>query len=305
MKNIFKSLILFSISLLSLQAFSQQVPHFTQFMYNMNVVNPAYAGIKNGLAGGVLYRTQWAGAEGHPVSLTVNLHSPIGDKMGVGISGYNDKFGFDKQNNFKIDYSYKLQLDADNILALGLNLGFWQYRVDLTQIDVVDPGDPLLNRDINDLKISYGIGALLYSDHYYVGVSLPNLNTSAFMPQANRWTKGNVIHYFITGGYVFDLNENFKLKPHVMLYQAIGAPMAVDLNTNLFMYDKVEVGASYRVGDSFSGLINVLVTPNLRIGYAYDRTLSDMKLYSPNTHEFFLNFIIPYKHKAFMSPLYF
>jgi hypothetical protein len=90
-----------------------------------------------------------------------------------------------------------------------------------------------------------------------------------------------------------------------MVYKANGSPISTSLNANLFMYDKLELGVSYRLDDSFSGLINYLVTPNIRIGYAYDRTVSSLKLYSPNTHELFINFLIPYKEKALMSPIYF
>jgi len=303
-KNI-KLLFLFISGILSTSLSAQQTPHFTQFMYNMNIVNPAYAGNKDGLAVGLLYRTQWLGADGHPESITFNLHSPVGEKMGLGISAYNDKFGFVNQNNIKLDYSYKLQVGANNYLALGLNLGAWQHQVEVTKLKAIDAGDPLLDKDINDTQVAYGFGLFFYSEKYYLGFSMPNINTSAFHSNLNKWTKGNIIHYFFTGGYVFDLSQNFKLKPHFMLYQAFDAPLALSLNTNLFMFDKLEVGVSYRWGDSFSGLINFLITPNIRLGYAYDRTVSDMKLYSPNTHEVFLNFVIPYKKKAFMSPLYF
>ncbi len=305
MKKYIKQFVFIGALLISGLIFGQQAPHFTQFMYNMNVVNPAYAGIKNGLAGGLLYRTQWTGFDGNPQSITFNLHSSVGEKMGLGLSAYNDQFGFVKQNNIKLDYSYKLEVGSNKYLALGLNLGLWNHMVNLTDLAAIHPGDPLLTTDIKDYQLSYGVGLLFYSDHYYVGLSVPNLNTTAFHSNLQKWTKGNVIHYFFTGGYVFDLNNNFKFKPNFMLYQALGAPLAVDLNANLFMYDKVELGVSYRLNDSFSGLINFMITPNIRVGYAYDRTISDMKLFSPNTHEIFLNFILPYKKRAFMSPLYF
>ncbi len=284
---------------------AQQAPHYTQFMYNMNMVNPAYTGIKNGLALGFLYRTQWTGFEGHPETYTFNIHSRIGDAMGIGLNAFKDKFGYTDQTSANLNYSYTVSVGANNQLAMGINAGIYKVGVDLTSLQAVDPGDPLLAKNINNYIFNYGVGLFLYSDKYYIGVSAPMLNTQDYALEGTNWNQGNAIHYFITGGYVFDLNKDFKLKPHFMVYQAVGSPFAVSLNANLFMYDKLEVGASYRWGDSFSGLINYAITENLRVGYAYDRTVSNMKLFSPNSHEVFLNYVIPYKKRAFMSPLYF
>jgi type IX secretion system PorP/SprF family membrane protein len=306
MKRNMKKLILLAGLIFSVQTFAQQIPHFTQFMYNMNVVNPAYAGIKNGLAGGFLYRTQWTGQAENPQTFTFNIHSRFADKMGIGLSAIKDGYGPVSQTDIKVDYSYTLEVGPDLNLALGLNVGYGHDLVDFSSLQVIDPGDPLLSSNPEFSNITYGVGAFLYSSKYYIALSAPNLNTNAYQSQNNSiWTQGRTIHFFGAAGYVFDISNNFKLKPHVMVYKANGAPLAASFNANLFMYDKLELGASYRLNDSFSGLINYMITDNLRIGYAYDRTVSSMKLYSPNSHEFFINFVIPYKHKILMSPIYF
>ncbi len=287
------------------KAKAQQAPHFTQFMYNMNIVNPAYAGIKNGLAGGILYRTQWVGQSGHPETFTFNVHSRLGEQMGLGLSAVQDQFGPVTQTGAKLDYSYTIQLGGDNNLAFGINAGVNKINVDLPALAVIHPNDPLLAQAVDELDITYGAGIFFYSDKYYLSLSAPNLNTQGYKLLNSNYDQGNAIHYFLAGGYIFDLSQNFKLKPNFMAYQAIGSPFAVSLNANVFMYDKVELGVSYRVGDSFSGLINFLVTPNVRVGYAYDRTTSAMRVFSPNTHEIFLNFEIPYGKKRLISPIYF
>jgi len=306
MRKHMKRILFLTAWLTAFTAIAQQVPHYTQFMYNMNVVNPAYAGIKNGFAGGLLYRTQWAGAEGHPRSFTLNLHSRLGERAGVGLAAIADRYAFTDQTDIMLQYSYTLPLTSALNLAMGLNVGVGRDFIDLTQAQAVHPADPLIKSAPDRVVPTYGLGLMLYSEKFYVSLSAPNLNQAPYKSPNFQWNKGRTLHYFGAAGYVFDISDNFKIKPHVMVYKANGSPVSTMLNTNFFLYDMVEIGASYRIKDAVSGLINVNINDYIRIGYAYDRTLSSMKLYSPNTHEVFLNFLIPYTGKtAVMSPLYF
>jgi len=305
MKKYIKHILIFIGAIFSSNLWAQQAPHYTQFMYNMNMVNPAYAGIKNGLSLGFLYRNQWMGGDKNPQTYTFNIHSRLGEAMGLGLSAFQDNYGPVNQMHAKLDYSYTIALNSNLNLAFGIDLGLMRTGVDLPGLIAVDPGDPLLTKNINSMKLGYGAGLFLYNEKFYISLSAPNLNTTSYDLQNTQWDQGNAIHYFLAGGYIFDINKDIKLKPHFMLYQAIGSPFALSLNTNVFLYDKLELGVSYRLNDSFSGLINYLLTENLRIGYAYDRSLSGIKLFSPNSHEVFLNYTLPYKHKSFMSPLYF
>ncbi|NPA43621.1 MAG: type IX secretion system membrane protein PorP/SprF [Chlorobi bacterium] len=306
MKRNMKRLILILTGIFGgLIATAQQAPHYTQFMYNMNMVNPAYAGIKNGLAAGVLYRTQWTGTEVHPTTGTINVHSRVGEKSGIGISGLFDTNGPVRQTDVKVDYSYTIPVASNLNLALGLNVGLGQDQVDFTMLQAIDPNDPLLTESPKVGTVTYGVGALLYSEKFYISLSAPNLNKSPYDKTGSTYAQGRTIHYFGAAGYVLPLNNSFKLKPHIMVYKANGTPISTMLNANLFMYDKLELGVSYRVKDAVSGLINFKITDNVRIGYAYDRTISSMKLYSPNTHEVFLNFLLRFKRPGIMSPIYF
>jgi type IX secretion system PorP/SprF family membrane protein len=208
-----KKLVLLAGLIIGIQAIAQQTPHYTQFMYNMNIVNPAYAGIKNGLAGGFLYRTQWVGQPGHPESYTLNIHSRIADKMGLGLSALQDGYGPVSQTDVKLDYSYTIEVATDLNLAFGLNVGVGRDYIDLNGLAVVDAGDPLLSLNPDIINVTYGLGLFLYSDKYYVSLSAPNLNTGVYEASGSSWTQGRSIHYFGAAGYVFDLNSNFKLNP--------------------------------------------------------------------------------------------
>jgi len=305
MRKHMKRLILLTALLLGFYGTAQQAPHFTQFMYNMNIVNPAYAGIKNGLAGGLLYRTQWVGGDGHPVSYTFNIHSRLGEKTGLGLAAIHDQYGLVTQTDVALHYSYTIEVSPSMNLAFGLDAGVGKDNLDFANLVYVHSGDPYLRETPSAISITYGAGLFLYSEKFYISLSAPNINKRPYESNNTNWTQGRTIHYFGAAGYVLDVSKNLKIKPHLMVYKANGTPISTMLNTNFFLYDKLELGVSYRIKDAVSGLINFLITDNIRVGYAYDRTLSEMKLYSPNTHEVFLNFVIPYKRKAFMSPIYF
>ena len=47
---------------------AQQEAHFTQFMYNQLYFNPAYAGARGMPSFSLIYRNQWIGFKGAPVS---------------------------------------------------------------------------------------------------------------------------------------------------------------------------------------------------------------------------------------------
>ena len=112
-------------------------------------------------------------------------------------------------------------------------------------------------------------------------------------------------HYFLTGGYVFNVSPNTELKPSFMLKSAFDAPSSFDINLNARFFKKFEIGASYRLDDSFSGLVNFAVTPSIRLGYAYDAISSDIKAYAPASHEVMLLFDLNFPKKVSRSPRYF
>jgi type IX secretion system PorP/SprF family membrane protein len=112
-------------------------------------------------------------------------------------------------------------------------------------------------------------------------------------------------HYFLTGGYVFDLNPNLKFKPFAMLKSAFNTPASLDVSTNFLYMEKFELGATYRLQDSFGAMVNYAITPSLRIGYAYDHIISDIKVAAPSSHEVILLFDLSFSKKVSQSPRYF
>ncbi len=284
---------------------AQQDPQYTQYMYNMNVVNPAYAGSKESLSLTALYRKQWSGLDGAPETFTFSAHTPINDKIGLGLSVIKDELGPVSETNVYADFSYTLQVGADTKLALGLKAGATFHDVGLTALVLQDPADPFFSEDISNTYPNIGAGAFLYGENYYLGVSVPNLLNSVHLDENGLKYGSETNHYFATAGYVFQVSEHVKLKPSFLVKSAFNAPLSFDGNLNALFYDRFEIGASYRLDDSFSGLVGFQVTDYIRIGYAYDRVISDIQAVSSSSHEVILTFDVFFKKRTLRSPRYF
>jgi type IX secretion system PorP/SprF family membrane protein len=300
-----KKLYIILAFLFVVQMQAQQDPQYTQYMYNMNVVNPAYAGSYEGVAVGMLYRSQWVGLEGAPKTGTFAIHSPVGKKVGLGLSFISDEIGPVRETNAYADFSYTLPMGANNKLAFGLKAGATFHDIGLGSLELSDADDDLF-QDISEVTPNIGAGVYFYKPNkYYISASMPNILNATHLDANGLNIGSETQHLFAAAGYVFNLSENFKLKPHAMLKTAFDAPTSFDVNANVFMYDIVEVGVGYRLEDSFSGMINFMVTPRLRIGYAYDAIQSDLDYATSSSHEVFINFDIAFPKRVSRSPRYF
>ena len=300
--------LLFFTVLIAQQISAQQDPQYTQYMYNMNIINPAYAGISEGLSVGALYRSQWVGLDGGPETFTFNIHSPVGKQLALGLSVISDKIGPVEETNTYVDVSYTIPLGMETRLAFGVKGGFTFHDIAIaeSQITLVDLSDPFFANAINETTPNIGAGVYFYKPNkYYISISVPNILNGVHLDANGTKIGSESEHLFTAAGYVFDLSENFKLKPHALLKYAFDAPVSYDLNANLFMYDLVEFGVGYRLDDSFSTMINFQVTKDLRIGYAYDAINSGLDIVTNSSHEVFINYDFNFSSKISRSPRYF
>ena len=290
-----------------MDSYAQQNPHYTQYMYNMNVVNPAYAGSKESISFGALYRKQWMNIDDAPTTFTFSGHAPVGSNVGLGLSVISDKIGPVTEQNVFGDFSYTLKLNETDRLAFGIKAGVSFHQVGLRDIQssLPDPSDGVFGEDINDATLNLGAGVFYYSDKYYVALSVPNMAKSAHLDYNGREYGSDVSHYFLTGGYVFDLSYELKFKPSFMLKSAFNVTPSLDLSANFLYMEKIELGATYRLEDSFGAMVNFAITPELRIGYAYDHIVSDLKISTPSSHEFIILYDLFSSKKASRSPRFF
>lgn len=309
MKNL-KTYLVLLLLLWMTDFYAQQDAQYTQYMYNMDVINPAYAGSRGTLSLGLFGRSQWTNVNGGPQTMTFSADAPVGKRVGMGLSMIADEIGPSKEQNIYADVSYTISTSQDGRLAFGLKGGVTLLNVNL--LDVVLPqtatgDDPLFDENINEAFPNIGAGVYYYNDNWYAGFSAPNLLKSEHLDKDNVYAKASEeIHYFLTAGFVFDLSSTLKLKPSFLVKAVQGAPISFDINANLLMYDRFEVGASYRWDDAVSMLFNFGVTRSFRIGYAYDYTISDFSnVNTGGSHEMILLYDIDFTKKNLKSPRFF
>lgn len=297
--------IVFIIS--SLSGYAQQEPQYTQYMYNMSMVNPAYMINEPGIVEvGSLYRTQWVGIAGAPKTANVFANVPLNDKIELSLNYLNDNIGSNvnlSENLFNIDAAYKINLNNDLKMSFGLKLGFDHLNFSAVGSDVMAD---LLFGNTNKTVMNIGAGVFLFDTHYYAGLSSPNLLPSNLSID-NDAIYNNKAHVFLIGGYVFDINEDFKLKPSTVVKYVGGAPLSFDVSANVLYLNRFELGTSYRYQDAVSALVGIYITPNLRFGYAYDFNTSKLKAFNNGSHEFILlyRFDVLGLSKKYSSPRFY
>lgn len=289
-----KIILQFIIFMTATLMWSQQDTQYTQYMYNMSVINPAYTTGNIGTVNiGALHRTQWVGVIGAPKSSNIFVHTPINEKIEVGFSLVNDNIGdVVKENNFYADFAYKLDLEEHGNLSFGLKAGVTLFDVNFNGF-VLESGDifsdPDFAENINQSYFNIGAGVYYNTDNYYIGLSIPTLLNAKHLDRNNGKYQGTeTSHVFLTGGYVYEINEEIKLKPAFMTKFVKGSPITLDLTANVLYQNKIEFGLGYRINDAFSGMVNLKATPELRVGYAYDYTISNLGPFSSGSHELFV-----------------
>jgi len=282
-----KKILYIVVAVCSLKLQAQQEPHYTQYMYNMSVINPAYVIDEPGIVElGSLYRSQWVGLSGAPKTANIFVHIPLNNQVEVSVNYHNDQIGSTysiTQNVFNIDAAYKMKLNETLKLAFGLKGGF--NNLNFSYMNTDNP-DPSVERS-STTAINFGAGIFLFDSAYYIGLSSPNLVPSKLAINEIDAYK-NTPHLFLVAGYVFDLSYTFKIKPSMVLKEVFGAPLSYDASVNVLYLDRFEIGVSYRNQDAYAGLLGIQVTPSLKLGYSYDYNTSDLGEFNTGSHEFIL-----------------
>ncbi|MFT4611242.1 MAG: type IX secretion system PorP/SprF family membrane protein [Glaciecola sp.] len=285
---------------------AQQLPQFTQYMYNTISINPAYAGSRETLSVVGLHRSQWVGLEGGPQTQTLSIHAPMrNERVGLGFSFINDKIGFQNFSYLYADFSYTIPMGENSKLAFGIKGGFTSYSLD-SDFQQSQSNDPVIFGFEDRWKPNIGTGVYWHSQKWYVGLSAPRILNTDYSSDAEFQALERISYYF-TGGYVFNISENTKFKPAALLKATNGAPLSFDLTANFLFYEKFWAGASYRINEraaALGAIADFQVSKQLRIGYAYEYPLSDLRPYTSGTHEILLMFEL-FKGKRIKSPRYF
>lgn len=310
--NIIKAIGVLAIVLAAFTSKAQQDPMYSQYMFNTQTINPAYAGTWESLGFTVLARNQWTGLQGAPETYTFSMQAPLrNERVALGLNIINDKVGYEKRFYMFADYSYLAPLSEKIKLRLGLKGGFTSYSHNLQEHNITDPNDPSFVGAIeNKLKPNFGMGAFLYGNRGYIGFSIPKVINSQYENNFENYSlQGELRHYFLMVGGVFNLGENLKFKPTALSKASFtsktGTPIQFDFSANFLIDEKLWLGANYRTGDAYGFTVQFLIAEKLRIGYAIDFTTTNLKYHNSGTHEVMVSYELKFKKEEVVSPRYF
>ncbi len=273
----------------SLGCLAQQDPQFSQNMFTKLPTNAGYAGSNDAICATLLYRNQWTGFGGEPKSMLVTVDMPVDVLHGaVGLSIIAaDQLGAEKNMNIRGAYAYRMDLGAGR-LGLGLDFGYHQKSIDGSKFIYNDPNDNNIpTGNVSGGTFDMGFGAYYNAEKLFVGLSSTHL-TAGKIKFSDINTK-MVRHYYMMAGYGVDLTSSLTLKPMIQL-KSDAVSTQVDINANLLINNRFWVGGSYRLQDAIVILAGLEIIPNLKLGYAYDLTTSDIKTYSSGSHEIMLGY---------------
>lgn len=293
-------LVVFVTLLIGVNIYAQQLPNYTQYSYNMQILNPAFAGYRSDLSMSLLAREQWVGVDGAPKTKTFSLNTRVQKGIGIGTTVVNDRIGLSQTTNINLDISYSLFLSEHSKLAIGLKGGTTFFSNNLA--NGITPDNDIYASTTGEFY-NVGFGALFYNRKFYVGLSIPYLlETPEFYIQEN-FINGSLAtnpNYFLTSGAVFKLRNNIQFHPSTMVRYTTNLPPSIDFNLNFLYKGIIETGISYRYQNSLSALFTLIVDKKYRIGYAYDYKMANI-VGNFNTHEVMLHIDINLGKKRWME----
>jgi type IX secretion system PorP/SprF family membrane protein len=340
-KNSYFLLFLLGLPLLGL---AQQIPHYSQYMLNPILLNPAVSGTDNYLDVRAGYRNQWTGLEGAPTSYYMSAHMPLGkldylspptsfkarpviekgkvrwrpDRRnnaqktsphhGVGILVQADKAAGLKRTEVQFLYAYHQPLTPTIKLAAGIAAGFTQFGLNRDMLTFAGSGgDPVMNADeYNRMLPSIGVGTLLYSSRFFLGASVAQVLPTPFGARETRSTvpAKQQRHFFGHGGYRITVNHFLSVTPSVVVKYAAPSPLSVDVNTKVFWRDQFWVGGSYRLKDAAVLMAGFQYKHRFHLGYAYDLTTTGLNQVSYGSHELVLGLMLRNRHSVYSPSQY-
>lgn len=289
-------------------AFGQQEAQITQYLDNMLYYNPAYAGSNNHMNATFIHRQQWIGIQGAPNTQCLSIHTPLKyESLGVGLSIINDRLGPLNQKWINIDVSYSLKFKNNKgKLSLGIKGGLNFIDNNLTDLNVLDQNDVNLSSNISQITPNFGAGLYYHSEQFFAGFSSPRIiQNTVDNGSPDQLFFINRRHYYTTVGGYFNVNRMIKLRPSLLFKFVPNAPFALDGSLAVIFYDKLWLGANYRMLESAGIFCQIQFKNQLKIGYGFDLSTNELLRHNPGTHEIMISYDFSFKKNSITSCRYF
>lgn len=301
--------LIFSIAIICIASQSvnaQQDPIFSNYIWNPMSFNPAVAGTQGYMTMNATVREQWVGFEGRPRTQAFNLHTALRNKaMGLGASIINDKLGPINSLTLQGNFAYKLKIDRGTYLSMGLKseLSLWQGH--FQDLELAD--DPSLANNIRSAFLpNFGFGLLLKDPKYFVGFSVPKFINNEFNDGKTDWNQGGqVSHFFLHGGYSYEVNRDLYLKPSIMVNYVKNVPVETTISFNAEFQHQLWVGMSYRTAQAITPTFAYKFNQQIKAGYAYELALNKLKSHQAGSHELMITYDFVYPSRGVVSPIFF
>lgn len=310
----------------------QQDPLFTKYKFNALIFNPAYAGSNEHLSLNLIHRQQWVGLDGSPKTQSLTAHTPLkNERVGLGATILNDRVGATARFEFNTAYAYIAKLKNGGTLAIGIQGGFTNWHSDWFEV-VVEHGTDEVFREANTVWApNFGAGIYYHTKTFYAGFSAPRLIEYKLSKQDRTnidFAGRNFRHYYATVGAVFPFDDDrVVFRPSVLIkstgllssfrtntdLQNIGSPTGLDIDAGLFFNQTFGVGVAFRTAlelrkssfDSADLWAAWQLSNGMRLGFAYDMTLSQLRKVSSGSFELMLGYEFDVKVKKVSSIRYF
>lgn len=306
MKNFKKLLLLIVVVLTATLSNAQQQVQFSQYMYNTQMVNPAYAGTQGRLEAYFIHRSQWVGLEGAPHTQNFGVSGSIHENLALGLNVVNDKIGPANLTMFNASISSKIALSKEISLSFGINGGIDMVNVDWSKGNSMSDNDDAIGNNIkNRVRPVVGAGLYLYSDNWYFGLSTPSFIHKDKYAKVDEAHIDPKIHLYALAGYVFYVGENVKLKPTILAKGVRGAPISFDLSLNALFQDKYTAGLGYRYNDAVYLMLGYTFKKSFFIGYSYDMSVTKLRNYNSGSHDIMLKYTLWSKNIGVVTPRFF
>jgi type IX secretion system PorP/SprF family membrane protein len=283
-----KIIFLLIVVIISIETSAQQDPLYALYLNNPVVINPGFTGINNNLMANLSYRTQWSAFDGNPTTVAANGQLSLRDnKMGAGALIVSDQIGETTTTSTSGLFSYKINL-KDKLFSFGMQAGLINYKTDPGQLNFSDPDDPSFAR-VSETKFNLGAGAVLKSEKYMVGLSVPRMLDNSFE------TTGQSVqiyqqHFYLFGSYIYFLNERILLKPSVLFKGVKGAPISTDLNFLVDINRVYAAGIFTRNFKAFGLLAQFNFLEKYKLAYVYEIPTNKSVGTQFSTHEVMIGF---------------
>jgi len=288
---------------------AQQLPLYNQYMLNGYLVNPAAAGADGYTTFNLTARSQWLGIPNAPNSQVFSFQTRVlkrsfivkgksvkrkslkpsrSGRVGLGAYVFNDMNGATSRTGVHFSYAYHIRIKEDQ---LSFGLGGTVYQFHINDLEFFEEEEPLLSEGIYQPIIvpdaDFGIYYMSYN--YYAGISIKNVMQS-YLKIGNNTLSGYRLfrHYYVTGGYRFEINHKFSLEPSGMVRMSSQYSPQLDINLKAYFMENIWAGLSFRTNGSIVSLFGVKVD-RYYFGYAFDMGFNSIMKRTFGSHEFMLS----------------